>query len=398
MNEVMIIVRKELREMFRDKRVRFNAFVMPLFLILMMVQLFGFVMKAAVGGTKSTVYFVDSTGGVGESLNKSAISGAVTKGGLGIKTVSSIDEGIKLIQQEKAKLVLALMPPTTDGQVRVEAYYDPKQQMGNLALSGVEQALAKANKEALVETLKEKSIPESAAERIKIIPKEVKVGQAGAGAMIVSLLPYMIVLFAFSGGMSMAADLVSGEKDKNTLETLLITPVERTHIVLGKFLSLAGVCFLSSVSCLAGMALASAIKLPGSELMFKDGFGVTPIAALTIIIVLLPLVAFFASVLIAISSYAKNPREAQTYLAIVNFIVIMPAVFSQVIGLTDLGTKLWINCVPVLNTANNIRAALLGKTDWLAVGITVGVSALLAAIAIIVAVKLFNREEVLVRV
>ena len=132
--------------------------------------------------------------------------------------------------------------------------------------------------------------------------------------------------------------------------------------------------------------------------MFKDGFGVTPLAVATIILLLLPLVAMFGSVLIAISSYARNPREAQTYLALVNFVVILPAVFSQVIGLTDLASKLWINAVPVLNSANNIRNALLGKTDWLGVAITFGVSTVLAGIAIWAAVYLFNREEVLIRV
>ena len=389
MNDILIIVRKELREMFRDKRVRFNAFVMPIFLILLMVQLFGFVMKTAVSATKATVYVVAGNEG---------LFGIITKGGLTIKSVPTAEAGEKLIQEEKAKLVLTSKPPTTDGQIQIEAYYDPKQQTGNLALTGVQQAFAAANTDSLVETLREKSLPATAAEHYKLIPKPVKVGGIGAGEMIVALLPYMIVLFAFSGGMSMAADLVAGEKDKNTLETLLITPVGRNQIVIGKFLSLACVCFLSSASCLVGMVLASVLNLPGSHEMFKDGFGVTPMAAGTIILVLLPLVAFFASILIAISSYAKNPREAQTYLAIVNFIVIMPAVFSQVIGLTDLGSKLWINAVPVLNSANNIRAALLGKTDWLAVGITVAVSAVLAAIAIRIAVVLFNREEVLVRV
>ena len=389
MNDTLIIVKKELREMFRDKRVRFNAFFMPIVLILMMIKLFGFVMNTAVSATKATVYLVSTNSGIEQTI---------TKGGLTIKTIPTVEEGIKLIQQEKAKLILAPQPPTTDGQIKVEAYYDPKQQTGNLALSGITQAFAVANKDSLTATLREKMIPETAAEHFKLVPKEVKIGENGAGAMIVAMLPYMIVLFAFSGGMSMAADLVSGEKDKNTLETLLITPVGRNQIVLGKFLSLACVCFLSSVSCLIGMVLASTFNISGSHDMFKDGFGVTPVAAGTIILVLLPLVAFFASVLIAISSYAKNPREAQTYLAIVNFIVIMPAIFSQVIGLTDLGSKLWINAIPVLNSANNIRAALLGKTDWAAVGITVAVSAILAGIAIKTAVALFNREEVLVRV
>jgi sodium transport system permease protein len=388
-NDVMKILRKELREMFRDKRVRFNAFVMPVFLIILMNQLFGFAISAAVGATKATVYLVS---------NDAGLSKVFTSAGMTIKTVPTVDEGVKLIKEGRAKLVLAPMPPTTDGQVRLEAYYDPKQQMGNLALAGVKQAVEALNRDNLKQTLEAKMIPATAAEHVKLVPKEVAIGEKGAGELIVALLPYMIVLFAFSGGMSMAADLVAGEKEKSTLETLLITPVGRNQIVTGKFLALCVVCFLSSASCLLGMVVSSALKTPGSQQMFKDGFGVTPLAAGTILLLLLPLVAMFASILIAISSYAKNPREAQTYLALVNFIVIMPAIFSQFIGLTDLQNKLWINTVPVLNTANNIRAALLGKTDWTAVGITFAVSVLLAAVAIKIAVALFNREQVLVRV
>ncbi len=389
MNDTMKIARKELREMFRDKRVKFGAFVMPIFLILMMVQLFGFIIGAAKGAVKSTIYIA----GIPSDLSKTFETAGMT-----VKTVPTVDEGIKLVKEEQAKLVLAVKPPTSEGQIVIEAYYDPKQQMAQLALSGIAQALAKDNKTVLAKILKEKGIPESAAEHIKVIPKQVEVGAKGAGELIVGFLPYMIVLFAFSGGMSMAADLVAGEKDKNTLETLLITPVGRNQIVFGKVLALAIVCFLSSFSCVVGLFLASILKLPGSAEMFKDGFGVTPVAAGTIILLLLPLVAMFGSVLIAISSYARNPREAQTYLALVNFVVILPAVFSQVIGLTDLGSKLWINLIPVLNSANNIRNALLGKTDWTAVLITFGMSAFLASIAIWVAVRLFNREEVLVRV
>ncbi len=389
MNDTFKIAAKELREMFRDKRVKFGAFVMPIFLVLMMVQLFGFIIGAAKGATKSTIYFVGA---------KTEFSKAFENSGMKVLSVPTAEDGIKLIKQDKAKLVLDIKPPKEDGQVIIDAYFDPKQQMGQLALSGVQQALAKENQDHLKVTLTERHIPESAAEFIKLNPKKVEVGSQGAGELIVGFLPYLIVLFAFSGGMSMAADLVAGEKDKNTLETLLITPVHRNHIVLGKVIALASVCFLSSFSCLIGLFVASVAKLPGSEEMFKNGFGVTPAAAGTIILLLLPLVAMFGSVLIAISSYARNPREAQTYLALVNFVVILPAVFSQVIGLTDLGSKLWINTIPVLNSANNIRNALLGKTDWMAVAITFGMSTFLAAIAIVIAVRLFNREEVLIRV
>jgi len=389
MNDTYKIARKELREMFRDKRVKFGAFVMPIFLVMMMVQLFGFIMSAAKGATKSTIYFVGM---------KTDMSKMFETSGMMVLSVPTVEEGKDMIKKDHAKMVLEIKPPKPDGQVIINAFYDPKQQLAQIELSAIQQALNQQNKKALITTLNEKGIPEAAAEQMKLVPQQVEVGTKGAGELIVGFLPYLIVLFAFSGGMSMASDLVAGEKDKNTLETLLITPVSRNDIVLGKVFALSTVCFLSSLSCVVGLFLASVLKTPGSSEMFKDGFGVTPIAVATIILLLLPLVAMFGSLLIAISSYARNPREAQTYLALVNFLVILPAVFSQVIGLTDLASKLWINAVPVLNSANNIRNALLGKTDWLGVGITVGIGTVLAGIAIWAAVYLFNREEVLIRV
>ena len=389
MNDTYKIASKELREMFRDKRVKIGAFVMPIFLVMMMVQLFGFIIGAAKGATKSTIYFVGM---------KTDMSKMFESSGMMVLSVPTAKEGKEMIRTDKAKMVLEIMPPAADGQVIINAYYDPKQQMAQIELSAIQQALGHENKKSLIRTLNAKGIPESVAEQVKLVPQKVEVGSKGAGELIVGFLPYLIVLFAFSGGMSMASDLVAGEKDKNTLETLLITPVSRNSIVIGKVLALSIVCFLSSLSCVVGLFLTSVLKTPGSSEMFKDGFGVTPLAVATIILLLLPLVAMFGSVLIAISSYARNPREAQTYLALVNFVVILPAVFSQVIGLTDLASKLWINAVPVLNSANNIRNALLGKTDWLGVAITFGVSTVLAGIAIWAAVYLFNREEVLIRV
>jgi sodium transport system permease protein len=251
----------------------------------------------------------------------------------------------------------------------------------------------------LATTLERASIPATEAENIKISKHELVVGEKkGASDLLVGLLPYMIVIWAFYGGMGIAGDLVAGEKEKNTLETLLITPVRRTEIVLGKFIALSAVCLMSSLSSLLGLILLAVIKLPGSGEMFKDGLGVTPLSILLIVVLILPLVALFASLLLGISSYAKNSREAQTYLAQLSFVVVMPAVFSQFIGFTDLGTKLWINAVPVLSTANNIRLALLGKPDMAGIAVSVLVSLVLAAFALRWTVKMFNREQVLVRI
>ena len=73
-------------------------------------------------------------------------------------------------------------------------------------------------------------------------------------------------------------------------------------------------------------------------------------------------------------------------------------VFSQFIGLTDYGSNMAINFIPILNTANNVRMALLGKATMLPILISIAVSLVLALIGFVITVRMFNREEVLVRV
>ncbi|RYD46419.1 MAG: ABC transporter permease [Verrucomicrobiaceae bacterium] len=234
---------------------------------------------------------------------------------------------------------------------------------------------------------------------IDIKEKPVQVGTGtGAGGLLVSLLPYLLVLFTFTGGVALAADLVAGEKERSTLETLLIAPVRRTEIVLGKFLALAAVCVAAAISGLLGFALSAAVKTPGSELVFKSGLGLTPSGAAQTFLILLPLAATFSGVLIAVSSYARNSREAQTYLGMLNLVVMIPAVFSQIIGLTDMASAPWLPFVPILGAAAGIRSILLGKATALAILGPFGIGVILAAISIMAAIRLFHRENVLLRV
>lgn len=390
MSPAIHVFKKETREMFRDKRVRSAAFFGPIFLIAGLMCLFGFIFTT-IGKKENQKVHVVKTSAMEADLLK--------KAGIQVINVANADEGRKLVATGKARVVLEFTPRHKDGQLVVNAYLDPKNQPGEIALAAVQSIYRVVNQKVVDQLLESKGIPKTAQEPVKIERKEVLVGEkGGASEFLVSMLPYLIVVWAFYGAMSIAGDLVAGEKDKNTLETLLITPVRRTDIVLGKFLALGLISLMSSMSSLIGMALVAIIKPPGTEIMFKSGFGLTPTSALLIFAVMVPLVALFSAILVAVSSYARNPREAQTYLTQVSFVVIMPAVFSQFIGLLDAGNAFWVNYIPILNAANNIRLALLGKPDFAGVATTVVISTILAAIALRITVVLFNREEVLVRV
>lgn len=391
MNPIAWVYRKELKEMLRDKRTRSAALFGPIFLMIFFICGFGTIIGGLTKKENQKIHYVTSSNPMVSKLKQEKMT---------FVEVASVAAGEKLIKEGKATVVLDFgVPPQTDADRQViDAYFDPKAQKAQIILGGLEKSFSEANKLALAETLKKKGIPAAAADPVKLQRKEVKIGEGGASEFIVGMLPYLIVIWAFYGGFSLSSDLVAGEKEKATLETLLISPVARTQIVLGKFLALCTVCLASSLASIFGLVLVSVLKLPGSDFMLRDGIGFTLNSGLLTFVVLLPTVAMFASLLLAFSTYAKNNREAQSYISLASFVVVIPAAFSQLIGLTDAGSQGWVNFVPVLNTANNIRNALLGKPDWMGTAITVGVSGAIAFILLLGVIRLFGREEVLTRV
>lgn len=389
------IFKKEFREMMRDKRVRSSAFFGPAFMMLLFLMMFGFVMSTVKDTKKQKIHVVkgNSDNFLVRQLEKSH----------SVQYVATMAEGEDLIRKGRARLVLNF-PENLDQRVRGEklseitAAYDPKETLAPLLRAQVQESLNITNKQTIANVLTLKDIDPDKAEILRIKDQKIEVSKSDTSEFLIQLLPYLIVIWAFYGGFSIAADLVAGEKEKATLETLLITPARRTEIALGKFLALAAVCLLSSLASLFSVIIIGSLNLPATKALFEKGVGISPAAVGITFLVLLPTVALFASILVAFSTYARNVREAQTHLTLVSFAVLMPALFSQFIGFTEFAQSRWLNVVPVLNTATIIRQALMGKFDAINIAITMGVGIVLAIVGIYAAVKMFNREQVLVRV
>ena len=375
--------------MLRDKRVRFSAFIMPIAIIFMIVTLMGAIASSVGGSSKQKIYVVQTASPVLTLLKGSPR--------LDVQTVSSEQAGLELIRKGKARLVLSIIPQAAAEQVAIKEQYDPKEDTSQIAKATVEESLKPFVQQFQHARLASVGLSDKSIQPFVFQDAPVKVGESGASEFIVSFLPYLLVIFTFSGGINFAADIVAGEKEKSTLETLLISPVPRTQIVLGKFLALCGICLASTICSMIGLALASTLKVGSNESVFSGGLGLTPKSIGLVLLLVLPLVAFFGGALIAVSSYARNNREAQTYLGALYLVVMLPAVFSQVLGFTDMGSSAWINFVPILSTAANIRATLQGKPNLIGISETVLVSVVLAVAMLFLAVHLFNREQVLDR-
>lgn len=399
MNWTLIVFKKEWREMLRDKRVKRAMIFGPVFSVAIMMMLFGVIFSSVAKATKTSVYVVK---GPRDTAVTDFLS-LLDKGGMKIIDIDSVETAKQGIKKGDIRLALDFGTGMAESLAQPKpfvfnAYFDPQEQKAQIALSVIEKVSEVKGEGILKGILKEKGVDESFVKPLSVKRNEVKVGESSSSQFLVQLLPYFIVIWAFFGALSSASDIVSGEKERQTLETLLISPAPRNQIAIGKLLALIAASLTATSMAVLSIFLMYYLKLDFLKQMFEKGLGLTLSGLLVIIITLLPTCALFGSILLAITSYAKNTREAQTYLSQASMFVTMPAAFSQIIGFTDFAQSRLVYTIPILNTANVIRNALMGRYDVVGIAITMSIGAVLASIAVWYSVKLFNRESILSRI
>ena len=145
--------------------------------------------------------------------------------------------------------------------------------------------------------------------------REVDVSQAGSrrAAFWSKILPFVVFLWALTGAFYPAVDLCAGEKERGTLETLLISPAERSEIVMGKLLTVMGFSAATSLLNLVSMAVTGTAVILLQPAVFP--IGPPPVAAFGwLVLALLPISALFSASALAIAAFARSTKEGQYYL------------------------------------------------------------------------------------
>jgi len=197
-------------------------------------------------------------------------------------------------------------------------------------------------------------------------------------------------------------DLTAGEKERGTMETILSSPVSRVDLVLGKFFLVLTAALVTATLSVTSMAasfatlrfvhLADTASDPsqGPVLMLHVG----PKAILSIFVMAVPLAVFFSACLMAISIFAKSYKEAQTYTSPLMMAVILPAVAAMLPG-AELNAKFAL--IPILNASLLCKELVAGTYHWSYIAIIFGSTCVYATVALFLAVKMFQREDVLFR-
>ncbi len=248
--------------------------------------------------------------------------------------------------------------------------------------------------------LETRHLPETLLRPFEIHEENVAPAEKVSGAILGGLVPYIIILFSLTGAMYPAMDLTAGEKERGTIETLLCCPVSRIDLVLGKFLMVLTASLATAALSITAMAVSFTVGRNALLDVAKGAAGaalhitITGKALFSIFIVVVPLAVLFSAALLGIALFAKSFKEAQSYISPLMIVVLLPAVAALLPGV-ELNAAL--SFVPVINASLVSKEIVMGTYHWGYIAIIFVSSCMYAGAALAMAVRLFQREDVLFR-
>ncbi|NVJ65087.1 MAG: ABC transporter permease [Gammaproteobacteria bacterium] len=215
------------------------------------------------------------------------------------------------------------------------------------------------------------------------------------GEIAGALIAYVLILLAIAGAMYPTLEVGVGEKERGTLETLLLTPMSKSRIVLAKF----GVIFTASFASVAFTLLSYlfwAYIFTNALNLEAIGFlsNISSLDILLIAILLIPLTSIFASIMLCASIYAKNMKEAQAYMSPIMMMGFVPVIVAFVPGM-ELNWKTAL--IPVTNVALAMKDLIKGTVDYGMIAVLLLSTALIAGALLYFVTQFFKKEKVLFR-
>ncbi len=391
METVMRIWRKELAQVFRDRKLVFSTLVLPV--LLMPVFMFG-----------PSLFLTRLMQGAAEKVQEVAVAGLPEK-------------ALKALEEAQLKPVLTPDPEEAVRQGNYPAgvaFRDGVYRVyGRLASGLTESQVVVEKAKGALQALKEAQVAEAlkqAGFSPEILsPFAIEVADASPkrereGGLLGFLLPLFLVIFVLSGGQVVAVDATAGEKEKGTLEALLAAPVPLLGIALGKTLATVAMALLSGAAGLLGLALGGALtarlsgQLPGGEGQAMALGGQVSLdwgSFFALFLTALLLALFMGAIMVSLGLYARSFKEAQSYLGHLQLLALLPLLFLQFRGFLELET--WHHLLPLFNVALLMDALLKGSATPLQAGLTWVSTLAYGGIALGLAVLAFGREDVVYR-
>jgi len=413
-SNIATIYLKELRDLLRDRRTLLSMIVIPTLLMPAIMLGFAVLTYKAVRQARATAPTVMLIGGEDSPRARAAVMAAAR-----FRFVPATSDWQQRISEKKVRAVVEL-PAGFDAALAdarpadVKIYHYESEMRSSFAVNELRRFLIDYRERVVSERLEAQGLSGSLVRPFEIRTQNVAPPEKVGGNVVGGIIPYLFILLAFTGAMYPAMDLTAGEKERGTMEAILCSPVARIDLVLGKFLMVLTaslgtvVCSLLSMSLTflvggawfasttGGPALAQAAA---SAMVTASGAGPTlpsldPLGLVAVLLMILPMAVLFSATLLTISLFARSFKEAQSYTSPLVILIIMPAAVVMLPGI-ELNAQLAL--VPILNVSLVSKELVSGVWHWHYLALIFGSTCVYAAGALVLAVRMFNREDVILR-
>lgn len=405
MGKSMIIIKKELARVFGDKKMVFSLFILPALLVIGIYSLMGMMVEsmsqdieahiptvyvvnapenakqiAAMTGYEemANVYWVDALDAAGKQQIEAEILEGTTE--LMVTFDDSFEETIAAYKQAGDKI-----PAVT-------IYYNTTGNYSAPARSTFKGMVLDVYKEMLLgERLGNLELLTIYQEDSVVIIDEDKAN----GEMLAMMLPYLITMLLFAGAMSLCVDAITGEKERGTMASMLLTPIKRKELVIGKMVALS---LLSAISAVV-YAVSMVVTMPammgsiagGAEVEMNVSFSVMQIVEL--LVIMLTLVYLYVALVSLVSVVAKSAKEASTYVSPLYMLVLVLGMITMFQGGQEKADVLF--AIPVYGSALSIQNIMTNELTLTQFGLTMAGNVLLAAVITFAITKAFNSEKIM---
>ena len=429
MNDVWRIFRKDGLEVLRDRRTLFVNLVLPVLLypVLLMFMVQVLQLTNAAPGEPQRIAVIDGPGALhrllrtpptGDEHPKRAVAGALSApkaSPMVIATLPDADsqrlaelvetagkdplnrspEALALLRKNHLVAVL-VHHELPDGRHRLAVLQDDANSRVDEVQSRIVVAIDAWRRELLVERLRAAGLPETTLSPVEAAVATLAPAAESVRTRIAGIIPLLLVLLAASGAFYPALDLIAGERERGTLETLLSLPVKRRDIFLGKLLvCCAGALVAVSLNLLS---LAGSVGVLGAQLrgsapgvdlsgMFAVGAGSLALC----FIALLPLTVTLAAVGLAVTGLSHSAKEAANYVSPLILVVLFAAMVAVIPGTRP---TFALDLVPVTGVVLALKDSLQSPTPpWLHLGLATASSLALAAVVVSWSARLLDSER-----
>jgi sodium transport system permease protein len=399
LHQIGIVFSKELKDLIRDRRTLISMVVVPMLIMPLLVVGLMLLTASSVRKAQEETPAVMALGGA----NSPQVTQAL-RAHPGFRLVPPSPDFTNQVSNKRIRAAVRI-PDNFDDALQtgqpaaVQIFFYEGDMKSGFAATALETFFENWKNKTVRGRLEARQIPKSILEPFEIERHNVVSLKRVTGSLFGGLLPYMVILLCMTGGMYPAMDLTAGEKERGTMESLLSSPVSRTQLVLGKFLMVLLAAVTTAVLSLGSMAGTYLVlgRIAGGFLPTKQGLiqlAVDPASVLAVFILILPVAFFLAAAELAISLYARSFKEAQSYLTPLMFAVIVPAALS-ITPAMEINLKLAL--IPILNTSLVCKEIMAGSWPWWYMALIFFSTWLYAGLALYLAVKMFQKEEVLLR-